>query len=92
MSTQILKFTLKILPYQIVMLPIGTQILSVDFQDDKLQMWAQLDGLQLHEERVINVYGTGEHIYTDQGMVRDYVGTAQNSMGFIYHVFELIET
>jgi hypothetical protein len=69
----------------VVPMPIGSTVLSVQYQDDQLCLWARVDHNADHEMRVFGIFGTGHLI--PEGST--YVGTVQEGR-FVWHVFEEI--
>ncbi len=87
---RIFKFTLSITHKQIVELPIGSTILTVQTQDMKPQIWAVVDTYEkLTEKRTIILLTTGEPIDDSTFLTLHYIGTFQLHNGtFVGHVFE----
>ena len=87
MSREIWKFELEITDEQIINIPIGAQIISVQAQRGEPCLWAIVNA----EERCaspkkIIIHGTGHAISEDAG---NYIGTFQQMNGdLIWHVFE----
>jgi hypothetical protein len=88
---QVLKYTLEI-DEQIISMPKGSVVLSVQNQDDKICMWAlcpKVDKLYPKagtlEDRKFEVYTTGMNIMNTDNKV--HLGTVQ-LRGFVGHVFE----
>jgi hypothetical protein len=79
------KFTIK--------MPVGGQILCVQL-DEKTNIpciWALVDSAAEKGERVFELFGTGNPINNDMGVVRKYIGTYQYQRGeFVGHLFERI--
>ena len=73
------------------MMPIGSEILSVQTQNEKPCIWALVNSGNHKEERFFEVYGTGHEIHYDMGIERKYIGTFQIDNGdLIFHLFERI--
>lgn len=91
MSRKIWKYTLAELGRQYLQMPAGAQILTVQLQDDMVQLWAIVDPNAEKVERVIDIYGTG-HQMPDVGP-GEYLGTFQMHGGaLVFHVFEALPT
>ena len=89
----------KIYKYQLqvgkntILLPEGSDILSVHEQNGKIMLWALIDTEAESMEGVkVNVFGTGEEIDDDDLLI--FIGTAHMSSGLVWHVFlgDLIES
>lgn len=74
-----------------IQLPKGAQMLSVGCQVDEIVLWARVDpDEKLTEDRVVDVYRTGERMFDPVGR---FLGTAQfmpdsRHYGQVYHIFE----
>ena len=87
---KIWKWPIRIACQQIVMMPVGSKILTVQMQGLQPQVWALVFETQDAPEvpRVISVYGTGNPILRPPG---EYIATFQTSGGdFVWHAFETI--
>lgn len=89
MKTIIYKYPIKVRDKQTISLPAMHTILSAQFQDSQLCVWAEVQ----HEvppndmvEVTIRIYGTGQIITLD-ARYRNFIGTAQRG-GRVWHVFE----
>jgi hypothetical protein len=66
-------------------LPVGAQILTVQEQQGKPQLWALVDTEAPTEARAFAVVGTGHPVPEPVG---DYIGTFQLPMlGLVFHLF-----
>jgi hypothetical protein len=77
---------------QVVQLPVGASILSLQVQNNVPHIWVIFDKANEKnlEERSFITYGTG-HIISD--LLKVYVGTYQLPLsGLVLHVFELINS
>ncbi len=83
----IYKYELKIKDSQLVELPWMSNILSVQFQNGTLCLWAEVDTTTAKIQRTILIFGTGNPIEDKDDRV--FLGTAQHN-GFVWHVFEKI--
>lgn len=88
MNYRIWKYILQITDKQPVLMPNGSEILSVSEQDGNLCIWAMGDVSKEKDERWIEIIGTGNPIYCDMGVDRKFVGTAVMGSGLVWHVFE----
>lgn len=83
MST-IWKYTLAVQDQQMVSMPVGARVLSVQMQMGALTMWAVVDPARARCNRVINIYGTGNPI--DGAPYGRYVGTVQMTTAGTLHL------
>jgi hypothetical protein len=81
------KFPLKVDDVQLVPMPMGAEVLTMQIQDGQPCLWALVDGGERQEQRLIEIFGTGNPIHEDAGIQRRYIGTFQQSP-FVWHVFE----
>lgn len=92
------KFELQTVDRQVIKMPLGSKILTVQTQNDVPVLWALVDtDMAPQEDKVIDVYGTGNDVdFLSDGYIfpdteREYIGTYQLDGGsFIGHVFERI--
>lgn len=72
-------------------LPVGAEILHVDSQNGRIQVWALIDTDETEQEkRIVAVYGTGHDIDEDDGK---YINTFLVEGGaFVFHAFEVIKS
>jgi len=84
---RIWKWKLERTDAQILDLPKGAEILTVQVQNDIPQLWAMVDdSVTETERRHIAMYGTDHPIYSKHGK---YIGTIQLYSGkLVFHVFE----
>lgn len=87
MNKTICKYPLEILTEQVVQLPLGYCILTVQKQNSLPNIWALVDKEQKHLVDVkVVIYATGDEFPDDKGL--NYQGTFQMLDGMIvYHVF-----
>jgi hypothetical protein len=91
MKKQIFKYTLKTADSQVVILPKGSEILTIQTQFNEPQLWALVNPKEVKEERYIEIFGTGHEINFDMGTERKYISTYQLDGGnYVFHVFERI--
>lgn len=90
MSKTIWKYPLTMSSKQIVELPACSTILSVQLQENVLQLWALVEPNYKHylEKRHITIYATGEEMPDNCGT---YLTTFQ-VLSLVFHVFEEGET
>ena len=92
----IYKYLLEVTDYQIIDLPAGAEILSVQPQpppygniQEQLCMWVQIDTQNELEPRRIRIFGTGNSMSYEHQL--RFIGTVQmNNHAFVWHVFENI--
>jgi hypothetical protein len=89
MEKSIFKYTLETTDTQTVLMPKGAEILTVQTQHEDAKLWALVDPIAPLEERTIEIFGTGHHVYCDMGVERKYISTYQLSGGnYVFHAFE----
>lgn len=89
MKKQIWKFLIR--GSNSIHMPIGSEILTVQNQNEDAWIWALVDPEKEIEERFFEVYGTGHNIHYDMDVERKYIGTFQISGGsLVFHLFERI--
>lgn len=82
------KYPVEIKKENIIPMPKGAQVLTVQLQNGLPYVWALVDPKAPQVNRSIEIYGTG-HDIPDIETVRLYIGTFQSSGGiFVFHVFE----
>jgi hypothetical protein len=85
MTNVIYKYPLQIERKFRIELPLGAKILSVQLQDDKPMLWAQINPEAMTEYRHFRVLMTGEkHVERDDQI---YLATLQHN-GIVVHIFE----
>ncbi len=84
---RIFKYPLDLTSFQTVQLPVGSKIISVGNQCNKLRMWVEVDPEQRDTQtRKIVVVGTG-HTLPDVEL--RFIGTVPINEGtFIWHIYE----
>lgn len=71
-----------------VEIPLNSEILCVQTQHDRPQMWVLVDPSKQLIKRRIKIFGTGHEINEDT----NYIGTFQLRGGqLVFHVFEVFE-
>lgn len=89
MEERILKYQLHEQPVQYIDLPNESIILTVQTQNNTLQLWARVSDSPFVQTRKIKIFLTGEE-YIHSNLI--YLGTCQIDNGsLIYHIFESIE-
>jgi len=86
----IYKYPLKGSVFQTLQLPLSANILTIQEQNNELQLWAEVDyqSSESTRERQIELFYTGEPFETDLNIIRRYISTIQLSSGIVIHVFE----
>lgn len=90
MSTTIWKFPLALLNAQIIVMPEGAEILTVQRQNEQACLWAIVNPERNKEDRLFEIHGTGNPMEDEFGVSRKYIGTFQQPP-FVWHVFERID-
>lgn len=85
MSKTIWKFPLKLTDGQVLMIPEGAEILTVQLQNQQPYLWAVVNPEHETELRKFEIHGTGNPIAAFAE--RRYVATFQQPP-FVWHVFE----
>lgn len=89
MDVRIFKYPLKLVDMQLVYMPLGAKILSVDVQNEIICLWAMVDVKGANQSRVFAIYGTGQPI-TDDVNKLTFIGTVQMGV-YVWHVFEVLQ-
>lgn len=83
------KFTLGNKPSATVNMPRRAEVLTAQFQDDVVTLWAEVDSEHLLEERHFRIFGTGWDMAREIGYEGGkYIATVQRD-GFVWHVYEV---
>ena len=82
---KIFKYPLKVDDIQMVEMPKGAVVLTVQTQREIPCLWAKVDPSAPAIKRCFITYGTGHP--ADDGQAQHYVGTYQLSIGLVFHVF-----
>lgn len=87
MSQVVWKYTLDAAERQILEMPKGAQILSVQVQHEQIAIWVLLDpAVREKEERLFHVHGTG---YKLPDVPLKFLGTVLAQQGYlVLHIFE----
>jgi hypothetical protein len=82
------KFKLQTTDEQELLMPEGSEILTVQIQDGEPCLWAMIENTESKpEKRLIEIFGTGNPINSHGP--REYIGTYQLGGGaLVFHVFE----
>jgi hypothetical protein len=87
MNRQIWKFPIAIRDEQSLLMPRGSEILSVQEQKGLICVWALADIDAPFEKRLIRIYGTGHPIEGEPG---EFIATVQTDGGnLMRHIFEV---
>lgn len=75
-----------------VEMPKYAEILSVQVQDGQPCFWAEVSPNSEPVERTFEIFGTGQDICYDMGVLRKYIGTFQITEGefLVFHLYERI--
>lgn len=94
---KILKYELKITDEQVIDIPSGSRVLSVQEQRGVLCLWAVVDGSKQSTGNFkIRIFGTGNPLPNGlldfsydapSGYNIEFVGTVQMSNGLVWHIF-----
>ena len=72
-----------------IKMPKEAEILSIQTQNEKPQIWAIVNDEAEKEERFFEIFGTGHKIPCDMGIDRKFIGTFKMHNGtLIFHLFE----
>ena len=80
------KFQLMFIDQQVLRVPMGAHVLSVQIQNGIPCLWIVVDDTRPHVERVVYTFGTGHHLNIEMSKPFDFVGTYQLD-DFVGHVF-----
>lgn len=82
----IYKYQLKTTEQQTITTPVGSEILSLQIQNDNPCLWVKVDTNNEVGDRTFATFGTGYPL-PDNPM--EFVGTYQTGE-FVFHVFEMV--
>jgi hypothetical protein len=86
----IYKYPLELVDLQTLELPAGAELLTVQMQDGRPCLWAEVATSAPARPRTIAIYGTGNPIPGDAEI--EYIGTFQMHGGaLVFHAFEVVE-
>lgn len=80
----IYKYPIKIVDKQVIEMPIGANILSIQMQNGIATIWAIVSTKECFTPVKIRIFATGEEI--PSGSVLRYIGTIQDEI-YVWHVF-----
>ena len=83
---KIWKFKLEHERTQIVKMPLKSEIMDIQMQEDVITMWALCDPDTKEIEVKINMYGTGWETHSNNMIKDDYLATVQQG-GLVWHFF-----
>lgn len=84
---RIWKWPLQIAVLQTLQVPVGAEVLTVQLQGDKPQLWAIVNEHAATQPRSFAIYGTGHPMPEQPGF---YIATFQTHDGaLVWHVFEV---
>lgn len=88
MKKQIFKYELGAIDRNIIMLPLGSEILSIQVQRGVPCIWVLVNPENQKEERWFEIFGTGHEISFD--VERKFIGTFQlnEATSLVFHLFE----
>lgn len=69
-------------------MPSGARVLATHYQGEELMIWYECDPDAPLEDRFFAVRGTG-HKWAET-IRQNYIGTAFNPYGLVWHVYEII--
>jgi len=86
----IYKYEIPIQDHFTLELPRNAEILVVQTQFSKPQLWALVDLEAPIKKREFRVSGTGHDLTEDYHKIKEYIGTFQiENGGLVFHLFEL---
>lgn len=87
----IYKYPIEITDEQIILMPAGAIMLTVQVQNGNPFIWAMVDTEARMEDVPIRVHGTGHPICESSNL--EYIGTFQSMYGgnLVFHVFKEIQ-
>lgn len=84
----VFKYTLQLLKWQTIAIPVGGKILCIDAQSNEPCMWVDVDTYETNRIDVsIEIYCTGE-FFPDGN--KEYLGTFQIQGGYVYHAYKVL--
>lgn len=89
MMNRIYKYPLSVTDEQVVLLPTGAQILTVQAQCDNVCLWAMVNPTSPNSEAItIRIHGTGHEISDPERL--EYINTFQLYNGkLVFHAFKI---
>ena len=93
MKKSIWKFKLSLDEQQIIKMPEGAEILTIQSQGNVPCIWALVEPDAPKENRCFEIIGTGDFITFENEIQKKYINTFQLHGGaLIFHVFEIIKS
>lgn len=86
---KIYKYPLEIVDEQIVNVPAGAILLTVQVVNNEICLYAIVDESQPLKQRLINIYGTGQPIDDEIYLKSRYIDTVIHGQ-YVWHIFENI--
>ena len=84
---KVFKYSFDVADRVVLDMPYGAEVLCVQTQDNRPNIWAKVSPNLVKEKRVFRIFGTGHPISDDAKLT--YVGTFQLVGGtFVGHLFE----
>ncbi len=86
------KYKLEVVDRQLLQIPVGFEILTVQVQNDEIALWVMVDRNAPPDSVLIEILGTGNPIPPTPSSLpyRNYTGTVQtNGDALVWHVFHL---
>jgi hypothetical protein len=90
MNKAIYKYPIQVTDTQSIHLPLGSEILTIQTENNEPHLWALVDPSEKDTEGVIiEIFGTGHPIGYDMGVSREYISTFQLHKGIVvFHAFK----
>lgn len=89
---KVFKYDIAITDYQTIEMPQGAELLKVDNQNGRIELWALVDPNAETEKRKFRLAGTGHKITDEEASKLRYVGTCiLAGGGLVFHLFEIEE-
>lgn len=79
------KYQLELVDDQTIKLPVGFEILSIQDQRGKIEMWCLVDDLALKLDFKFKIVGTGHPIHFDKSEWRHYSTVQKGEL--VWHIF-----
>jgi hypothetical protein len=90
MQFVVYKYPLAVVDEQTITLPIGSQILTVQNQQERLVLYAQVNPNEPCTKQItIRIRGTGQLWTEDDETFEHYIGTVMMANGMVWHVFRV---
>lgn len=84
---RIFKYPLHLVSHQVVAMPRGAEILSVQLQYETICLWAVVEPDRVSSARQIVILATGESVDKESFLYLKFIGTVQVDE-YVWHVFE----